>query len=460
MENYQAFEEKRIKDRFFKHADLLKILDKLKANSAFNLKEAGQSTNGLSINLITWGKGPKRVFLWSQMHGDEATATMSIADLLNFLSEPAQFRQIHDLLAEKCTLYILPMVNPDGAEVFKRRNAMDIDINRDFHRQQSPEGRMLRHLRDEIKPHFGFNLHDQSTLYAAGRNANTATISFLAPAYDYPKSMNEVRKRATQLILTMNNALQTKVPGKIAKYDDAFDPRCFGDTFQGMGISTILIESGGYYADPEKQHIRKLNFYALLNAFVSIAAKTYGSQKLADYHEIPENSRSLYDVLVRNVSINKEGIQFRTNLGIVRSQIKGSDFGSMSYNGRIEELGDVELTHGYDEIEASNLTFAPGNIKLMRKSEWEALSPQQELDLIREGYLFVKWTDGTSPAGPLNARLLNLTNKATNTIQSASIGQQAQFLLSRDGKPVYALLNGYVVDLTKDVTAVPNVFGY
>jgi hypothetical protein len=132
----------------------------------------------------------------------------------------------------------------------------------------------------------------------------------------------------------------------------------------------------------------------------------------------------------------------------------------MSYNGRIEELGDVELSHGYNEIEASSLTFTSGNIKLMRKSEWEALSPQQELDLIREGYLFVKWTDGTSPLGPLHARLLNLINKETNPIQTASVGQQAQFLLSRDGKPVYALLNGYVLDLNKDVTDVPNVFGY
>ncbi len=191
-----------------------------------------------------------------------------------------------------------------------------------------------------------------------------------------------------------------------------------------------------------------------------LPSKSYASQDLADYQEIPENSRSLYDVLVRNVSIMKEGIEFRTNLGIVRSQIKGPNFESMSYNGRIEELGDVELTHGYDEIEASNLTFTPGNIKQMSKTEWESLNPKQELDLIRAGFLFVKWTDGTSPSGPLTGRLLNLTNKNVNSIQSASIGQQAQFLLSRDGKPVYALLNGYVLDLTKDLAAVPNVFGY
>ena len=459
-DHYDRYREPIIQNRFLKHSDLVSLIKKHVTSSLLISKEIGQSVNGRSINHLMLGTGKTKVLLWSQMHGDESTATMALFDLFNFFHADDEHNDLRKLILGSLELHIVPMLNPDGAQQWKRRNDLEIDINRDARMLVTPEGRALMSLTKKIQPVIGFNLHDQSTLYAAGRNDNTATLSFLAPAYDYPKSMNEVRKRATQLILTMNEALQTKVPGKIAKYDDAFDPRCFGDTFQGMGISTILIESGGFYADPEKQYIRKLNFYALLNAFFSIAQKTYVNQNLADYEKISENSRSLYDVLIRNVSISKEGIQFRTNLGIVRSQIKGPDFGSMSYNGRIEELGDVELTHGYDEIEASSLTLTPGNIKLMRKSEWEALSPLQELELIRAGYLFVKWTDGTSPSGPLKARLLNLTNKETNTIQTASIGQQAQFLLSRDGKPVYVVLNGYVLDLTKDVTSVPNVFGY
>jgi hypothetical protein len=459
-DHYDRYKEPVIKNRFFKHADVVSLIMKHTTTKLLISEEIGQSVKGRSINHLKLGTGKTKVLLWSQMHGDESTATMALFDIFNFLKSDDEHNDLRKLILSSLELHIVPMLNPDGAQLWKRRNDLEIDVNRDARLLVTPEGRALMNLAKKIQPEIGFNLHDQSTLYAAGRNDNTATLSFLAPAYDYPKSMNEVRKRATQLILTMNKALQTKVPGKIAKYDDAFDPRCFGDTFQGMGISTILIESGGYYADPEKQYIRKLNFYALLNAFVSIAEKTYTNQNLTDYQEIPENSRSLYDVLIRNVSITKESIQFRTNLGIVRSQIKGFDFGSMSYNGRIEELGDVELSHGYDEIEASSLTLTPGNIKLMRKSEWEALSPQQEFDLIRDGYLFVKWTDATSPSGPLSARLLNLTNKEINPIQNASIGQQAQFLLSKDGKPVYALLNGYVLDLNKDVTDVPNVFGY
>jgi len=459
-EHYDRYKEPMITNRFFKHTDVVNLIQKHMTSKLLIAEKIGQSIKGRSINHLKLGTGKTKILLWSQMHGDESTATMALFDLLNFLAADDEHNELRKLILGNLELNIVPMLNPDGAQQWKRRNDLEIDVNRDARYLVTPEGRALMDLAKELKPEIGFNLHDQSTLYAAGSTSNTATLSFLAPAYDYPKSMNEVRKRATQLILMMNTALQTKVPGKVAKYDDAFDPRCFGDTFQGMGISTILIESGGYYADPEKQYIRKLNFYALLNAFESIAKKTYGNMNLEDYQTIPENSRSLYDVLVRNVSISKEGISFRTNLGIVRSQIKGPDLASMAYNGRIEELGDVERTYGYDEIEASSLTFTPGNVKQMSKREWEALSLQQELDLIRAGYLFVKWKDAASPAGPLRSRLLNLTNKKTNNIQSASIGQQAQFLLSRDGKPVYALLNGYVLDLSKDVTTVPNVFGY
>ena len=266
--NYNLFEEKRIKDRFFKHTDLLKILNGIKKNSDFNVNEAGFSTNGRSINLITWGKGPKRIFLWSQMHGDEATATMSIADLLNFLSKPDQYKHIHDLLSEQCTLYILPMVNPDGAEVFQRRNAMDIDINRDFHRQESPEGRILRRLRDEINPHFGFNLHDQSTLWSAGNTGNPATISLLAPAYDEDLSINSTREQAIKVIAIMNSEIQETISGHVGRFNDEYEPRAFGDNFQAAGTSTILIEAGGYYNDPEKQYIRKIFFRNIRKIFV------------------------------------------------------------------------------------------------------------------------------------------------------------------------------------------------
>ena len=183
-------------------------------------------------------------------------------------------------------------------------------------------------------------------------------------------------------------------------------------------------------------------------------------QSLSNYESIPENSRSLYDLVVRNVSINKEGIPFKTNLGINLSQIKGPNFSSMSYNGQIEELGDLELSYGHDEIEASQFSLIPGKVKSILKSEWDKLTQEEEFQLIKEGYLFVKWLDAKSPVGPLSNRILNLTNNDIGPLKAAGIGQQAQFLLTREGKPEFAVINGFVLDLNKDLQQVPNVFGY
>ena len=355
--NYKLFEEKRIKDRFFKHTDLLKILNGIKKNSDFNVNEAGFSTNGRSINLITWGKGPKRIFLWSQMHGDEATATMSIADLLNFLSKPDQYKHIHDLLSEQCTLYILPMVNPDGAEVFQRRNAMDIDINRDFHRQESPEGRILRRLRDEINPHFGFNLHDQSTLWSAGNTGNPATISLLAPAFDEDLSINSTREQAMKVIAIMNSEIQETISDHVGRFNDEYEPRAFGDNFQAAGTSTILIEAGGYYNDPEKQYIRKIFFQSILSGLICIADESYLKAKTTDYFSIPENKKLHFPLLLRNCKLERNGVPYMIDIGLCVEEKVTRNARSVKNTYMVTELGDLSNYYGYDEMNCEDFTI-------------------------------------------------------------------------------------------------------
>jgi len=457
---YIKYKEPAITNRFMKHAEMMPLIQKHVDSKFLTKEEIGESIQGRSINHLTAGKGEIKVMLWSQMHGDESTATMALFDLFNFLSASDENNELRKLILDNLELHFVPMLNPDGAQAWKRRNDLEIDINRDARMLVTPEGRALMGLAKKLQPEIGFNLHDQNYLYSSGRSKNSATISFLAPAYNYPKDMNAVRKRATQIILSMNKALQIKSPGNVAKYNDDFDPRAFGDTFQGMGISTILIESGGYYHDPEKQFIRKLNFLALLTAFESIAKGLYEMEDIKDYEIIPENETSLYDVFVKNVTITKEGQEFKTYIGVNRFQIKSTDNDGMTFAGRIAEIGDQELVYGYDEIDASGLKFTPAKIKTMTRAEWEKLNLQQELNLIKEGYLFVKWSDGKSPIGAIKNRLLNLTNNKENLVQVAGIGQNAHFLLTRDGKPVFAVVNGYKVDLSQPAKALINTVGY
>src|SRR6476469_2477862 len=75
--------------------------------SRFILERVGASTEGRSINMISTGSGPFRVLLWSQMHGDEPTATAALFDVFDYFQrhrdEPAVQRILSAL-----TLYIVP----------------------------------------------------------------------------------------------------------------------------------------------------------------------------------------------------------------------------------------------------------------------------------------------------------------------------------------------------------------
>ena len=60
-----------------KHAGLMELLGQLAGDhpDMIRLRPLGESVQGRSINLLTVGSGPKKLLLWSQMHGDEPTAT-------------------------------------------------------------------------------------------------------------------------------------------------------------------------------------------------------------------------------------------------------------------------------------------------------------------------------------------------------------------------------------------------
>lgn len=458
-DQYDQYKEPALKDRFFKHTDIANLVQKQEKSALFKVETLGKSVQGRSIYHLAAGKGKTKVLLWSQMHGDETTATRALFDLFNFLKANDQNNALRNQLLDKLELHFVPMLNPDGAEMYKRRNALDIDINRDARMLVTPEGNILMDLAKKLKPEFGFNLHDQSTLYSAGTSKHTATVSFLDPAFNYAKDMNPVRKKARQVIMRMNTVLQKQMPEKVGKYNDDFDPRCFGDTFQEMGIAAILIESGGYPGDPEKEHIRKLNFYALVHALQAIADQSYVQEDIAGYEKIPENGRSLYDVLIRNVKITKQGRTFVTNLGINHSTIKDSDYRGVSYKGSIDELGDVERVYGYEEADAAALNYINGKVKVLTKKDWESLKPEAELELIKQGFLFVKWSDANSTSGPIKNRLLNLSN-TTEVAGQAGLNQSANFLLSKQDKPVYAVINGFLVKLDQPAKTIYNAFSY
>lgn len=351
---HELFKEKSVSvRREFKHRHLVPLIERLKTSPNFAISEAGKSFEGRSIYQIKYGKGAPPVLLWSQMHGDEATATMALLDIFNFLNASRDgFDDLRKKLLEKSTLYFVPMLNPDGVERWQRRTAQEIDMNRDAVRLQCPESKLLKNLQQTLKPLVGFNLHDQSPRYSVGNTKEVAAISFLATAYNEERTINSVRERAMQLIVGMNRDLQKYIPNQVARYSDEFEPRAFGDNIAKWGTSLVLIESGGYKNDPEKQYLRKMNFIAILTALEAIADGTYTRQNRNDYEKIPQNEKNHFDLIIRNARTELNGVSYTVDVAINRNEANNGDATGFSYRSSVEDFGDLSVFYGIEEIDA------------------------------------------------------------------------------------------------------------
>src|SRR5690606_3927588 len=82
---HATYREEALYHRRFKHSDVDSLIKKHQNNALLNITQIGASVQGRSIYEVEYGKGDKKVMLWSQMHGDEPTATMALFDLFNFL---------------------------------------------------------------------------------------------------------------------------------------------------------------------------------------------------------------------------------------------------------------------------------------------------------------------------------------------------------------------------------------
>jgi len=114
---FSLYEEKALMHRRFKHVDILPLLENVRSSGRLSIAEIGKSTEDRSIFRLTYGQGPVKILLWSQMHGDEPTATMALFDLFNFFGgEDDGFDAFRNEIASKLTLYFIPMLNPDGTD--------------------------------------------------------------------------------------------------------------------------------------------------------------------------------------------------------------------------------------------------------------------------------------------------------------------------------------------------------
>jgi hypothetical protein len=324
----------------------------------------GRSVEGRAIHHLTVGRGAKAVLLWSQMHGDEPTATSALLDLCQWLVIHRQDPLVVRLL-DTLTLHIVPMLNPDGAERFQRRNAQGIDINRDALHLQTPEGQLLKALRDRVEPVIGFNLHNQNWRTSVGTPPQPAVISLLAVAYDEARSEDARRQLTKRTCSVIVESLQPFAAGRIGRYDDAFEVRAFGDNITRWGTGVVLIETGPWPGPDPDRTLVQLNFVALVTALDALASGRVAQADPAVYERLPENDGNLFHTIVRGGTvIAGTGVApFMADVGIAGARVvrQGPAGRVLQWQGSIQDIGDLRVYGALDTVDATGRFVAPAH---------------------------------------------------------------------------------------------------
>lgn len=292
--------EDRLKGRYITINHILPILDHYR--EVFNVSVAGFSENGVEIPLVSFGKGGKKVLIWSQMHGNESTTTKALFDFFKFITSNNQ--EAKDLLS-KHTFYVLPMLNPDGAALYTRENTNGVDLNRDAQTLSQTESKVLKSIFDALQPDLCLNMHDQRSIFGI-KGPKPATLSFLAPSADILKTITPAREVAMGHIVKMKNYIKAHHHNQIGRFDDTYNQHCVGDSFTSSGVPTILFEAGHFKDDYSREQSRSFVFYALIALFDLDTAFQNKDVDYKEYFNIPENQIIYKDVVLYNVRVDGE----------------------------------------------------------------------------------------------------------------------------------------------------------
>lgn len=345
-----TFLESDLQGRYITNEHIVSLLNHL--NNRFKISVEGKSVLDRPIYSVRFGVGKIKILAWSQMHGNESTTTKALFDFFNYLSSN---ESMASNWYTSFTFLSIPILNPDGAAIYTRANANEVDLNRDSFNITQPESKLLRQIYEEFEPDYCFNLHDQRTIFGTDGFNLPASVSFLAPAFDESRTFNETRYKAVAVIEAMNRNLRAIIPNQIGRFDDSFNINCIGDYLTYRNTPTILFEAGHFKEDYHREQVRKFIFCALWSGFQAINENVIVSNNLEDYLNISQNSKCFYDFLYKNVRIIDNSQEKLINFAAQFTEILRED--KILFEAYIVQIENLEGYVGHYEFDAEGALF-------------------------------------------------------------------------------------------------------
>jgi Zinc carboxypeptidase len=157
--------------RTISYADMKAFLESVDGKGPVHVSVEGTTTKGRSIYLVHLGRSAQpawTILFYAQQHGDEISGKDALLYLIRDISEHPE------RLPEDVSVWIVPMMNPDGAEAGTRVNGAGADLNRDHITLDQPETRALYQVVRRVRPDLAVDCHEFGRESEAWRKAGWA----------------------------------------------------------------------------------------------------------------------------------------------------------------------------------------------------------------------------------------------------------------------------------------------
>lgn len=323
----------------------------------------GNSHQGREVKLLRFGKGKTKVLIWSQMHGNESTGLKSMLSLIQ-----DWVNQSNTSILERLTIVYIPQLNPDGAVLWERRNAQGIDINRDLRSLDTPEARIFQKVLNDEKPDYCLNLHDQRTIFSAGKSGPGSALALCVPTVseDLKATANITsnRRKVRSLVLQLYNSCKMEENKDWSYFDETYYPTAIGEYAQESGAATLLVESGVRGLDLSRNSSVELTT-SFIRGYLELIAKETVSESVeldASYDNpekwnMPQNVNRLADIVIRRAQFSCDGDNWVTDVSIILKDTVRD--GMTVFEPQWHQLGDLRSWRGRVELEGIPIEWSP-----------------------------------------------------------------------------------------------------
>ena len=217
------------------------------------------------------GSTPAILLVQANVHGGEESGTESSLQLLYELADRNDC--VSDTILDNTIVVILPVQNPDGREADTRRNAYDIDMNRDWFARTQPETDAKLELYRQLPPVLDLDVHEMGAF-----------------TYFFPPNSDPVYHEIADESNDWINGIYG--PAMAAEFDRQriryfnYEPYDFFGAFYGDTVPTVAFHGAGmtfekYSGDPLGQRMYEQYVTSIVSVYEAASNK---EEILTEWH--------------------------------------------------------------------------------------------------------------------------------------------------------------------------------